>query len=463
MMAQRTGVDHPHVKRSAAIVVWLCLVLVAAMPAAVAAETVVASPKQFEAAIAGARQGDIVRIANGRYDGWILKVPPSAKGVASDPIRILPESEGGVVFTGDTNIRLRGDYVELAGFTFESTGKNTITVFGSYNRLRDLVFRDAGDKISTFRGIIVVHPGALDTEIDHNEFYGSTSMSIKVRVRKSKPVPTGTHIHHNLFQDIVRLAKNGQEPIQLGQGGAADVALSAIVEYNQFMRVNADPELISSKTSHNTIRYNLAVDSSGEIVLRSGGKCLVEGNVLFNTLGGIRVSGIGHHIINNFVSTDSGRGIVLTDGTRRYRAAKDNVIAHNTIVSDGRAIFFASFDREVEEAASGNIFVNNILVSTSLRPPLEAKVPEYLAERLAENSFQSNLLWWQADAPAADGVAPPGFTIADPRIEFAENVPALMPDSPAIDAGAEGYSTSDLRSLPRPVGTAPDIGAFEAQ
>jgi poly(beta-D-mannuronate) lyase len=451
--------------RSALLCAALAGVVLAVTAAATAraAEHEVSDPSAFQDAISVARPGDIIRIAAGTHDSWMLAVPETASGTAEARIRIVPVEPGATTFTGQSGIEIAGSYIEVAGFRFDHTGQDSVVVTGSHNRIGELVFQDAGDKQSTVPGIVVIEPGATDNEIDHCEFYGSTSMSIKVRVRDDEPVPTGTHIHHNLFQDISRLSKNGQEAIQLGQGEGSALTLGAVVEFNRFVRVDGDAELVSNKSSGNVISHNFALDSNGELVLRTGRDCLVEGNVLLNTRGGVRISGSGHRVINNFISTTKGRGIVLTDGTSRYQPAKDNLIAHNTVVSAGRGLMFAMMGSGFKEAAAGNRIVNNLFVTVSQRSPIEATHAEDLPDRLAQNAFAANLLWWQkkqgARATAALG---DGFRIADPSLRTDGEVPGLGAGSPAIDAGVPGYADVDIRGRKRPQGGAPDVGAFEA-
>ncbi len=52
----------------------------------------VTSPEEFERAIAAARPGDTITIANGRYDGWRLEVPATINGKDRRPITVRGES-----------------------------------------------------------------------------------------------------------------------------------------------------------------------------------------------------------------------------------------------------------------------------------------------------------------------------------------------------------------------------------
>ena len=85
-----------------------------------------------------------------------------------------------------------------------------------------------------------------------------------------------------------------------------------------------------------------------------------------------------------------------------------------------------------------------------------------------------NLLWQNGSPPSVSGTACLNCIEADPRFVMSGGrVTGLLPSSPAIDAGAETdiYQTFlsvygldvafDFVHLPRPLGAAWDIGAFE--
>jgi hypothetical protein len=71
---------------------------------------------------------------------------------------------------------------------------------------------------------------------------------------------------------------------------------------------------------------------------------------------------------------------------------------------------------------------------------------------------------------SANFTAPTSWNNADPRLApLADNggptlTMALLPDSPAIDAGDNALApATDQRGVPRPIGAASDIGAFELE
>jgi len=79
-------------------------------------------------------------------------------------------------------------------------------------------------------------------------------------------------IDHNQFLDAKRNVTNGGEPIQIG-GNAflnGQIAANTTVEYNLFERADGDFEIISVKSSGNTIRYNKFIECDGALWLRGG-------------------------------------------------------------------------------------------------------------------------------------------------------------------------------------------------
>jgi poly(beta-D-mannuronate) lyase len=426
----------------------------------------VASPGEFAAAIAAAAPGDTIDIAPGRHGDWKLVIPKTASGAAGQPIRI---GGSGVTFVGKTSIEVRGSHVELAGFRFEGTGAPSVSIFGDHNRVTGLEFNAAGNRRKTHSPILVLRDGASDNAVDHCRFIASNSTSIQIKMSKdqSAPLPLRNWIHHNEFRNIRKYSKNGQEPIQVGQGPGNRRVLMTIVEHNLFVRASGDNELVSVKTSGNTIRHNVALDSDAGISLRGGDRNVVEGNVLLRTKRAIAVSGDGQTVINNFIDSPEDAGIALAVGSKRYRAATNAVIAHNTIVRADAPIRFMLRDSVIEALPRGNKIVNNILVARRGGQDLiSANRGKAVADYLAGSEVARNVFWWPGGG--ASRAADPlyrnnGNIVADPQLDLSEpQLPQLAADSPARGKALPGYAETDITGAPRDAGTAPDVGALQA-
>ena len=176
---------------------------------------------------------------------------------------------------------------------------------------------------------------------------------------------------------------NGWETMRIGVGALSIYNFNVTVEYNAFYhsimavdgQVNentGEPEMISSKSIQNTIRYNTFLNNYGHVSLRQGdysvvqGNCFLAGgaydsggNVVFTEplnprMGGVRVFGFGHTVSNNYfynISGNSGASFALivgngttstgtlgslanTDnGTTTYETANYSQIFNNTFIN----------------------------------------------------------------------------------------------------------------------------------
>lgn len=116
---------------------------------------------------------------------------------------------------------------------------------------------------------------------------------------------------------------------------------ATLVEDNEFVRCNGEAEIISVKTTGNTIRNNRFRDCKGELVMRHGHHNTVTGNRFEGGSGGIRLSGHGHVVTGNDIRGCRGTGIRLYYGTpdlrhpASYLPVYDCVITGNTISECG--------------------------------------------------------------------------------------------------------------------------------
>ncbi|MDH7570455.1 MAG: chondroitinase-B domain-containing protein, partial [Armatimonadota bacterium] len=288
--------------------------------------------------------------------------------------------------------------------------------------------------------------------VDHCEFVGSKSMSLGLRITSQETLGRRNRFDHNVFRDIIRYSDNGQEAIQLGQGGPTDqLDAETVVEYNTFDNASGDAEFISNKSSRNLLRYNVAANCRGALVLRGGNHCRVEGNVLVRNTEGIRVHGGHHAVVNNLLLEIRGQGIILGNGGPAYAPVEGCLIAHNTVVNPRLAgIATRSVHPDSTVAPRGNRLVNNLVAAVQGTLLAIGNAPD--------NAVVNNLLW--ASGQAQVGVEGRGALLADPRLLVQEGGIRLAPGSPAIDRALPLEEVPRDR-LGRLRGAAPDIGAEE--
>ena len=308
------------------------------------------SASEAEAAAKLAREGDEIVLADGQYKD--LKLRLSGMGTAEKPIVLRAKKDGGASLTGSPSIELTGRYIVVQGLVFKdctlASGSQGAVVFAgcSHSRLTGCRFENSqlphGGAVVSFRN------AAKDNRADHNCFLKTRYKAIVVVVDDAalkKGPPLGNRIDHNLFQDTPRYGKNGAETIQIGQRAIpySDQRPETVVEDNQFVRCNGEAEIISVKTSGNTIRNNVFRDNLGEVVMRHGHNNSVTGNRFEGGSGGIRVSGHGHTVTGNTLSGCAATGIRLYYGTpdvkhpASYLPVYDCVISGNTIADCGTA------------------------------------------------------------------------------------------------------------------------------
>jgi len=346
-------------------------------------------------AVAAARPGDEVLIAPGRYDGWQLEL--AGKGSADAPIIVRPAEPDTVVFTGATKILLTGSHITVQGLAFGSvTAEKSGGVFffdgARHCRLTDTQF--IGARMENLAVLVWFRHGASDNRIDHCTFRDNQYRCIRVYFYDDFSLQNGpplrNRIDHNRFIDGPKFGGNGGETIQIGNGAPpySDLRPQTLVENNVFLRCNGEAEIISNKSSANTIRRNLFVDCDGMLVIRQGTDCLIEDNVFINGHGGIRVSGRGHRVIGNRIHAPRTHGIVLQYGTSdeghpaAYMPVSGCTIEGNVIEDAGETGIFigtlrnkswrrelwaqppynGSADLVVDVAPHDNVIRNNVVV-----------------------------------------------------------------------------------------------------
>ena len=416
-----------------------------------------ATREQFADRATALGPGAEVVVGNGVHTDWgVLAI--AGGGTEDRPVVVRPETPGGVIFRGHTQIRIQGRHIVFKGFRFHNASPTHLVHLtdGEHIRISQCQFAHCGSPVSTFGHIIRIGRSCHSSRIDHCYFTGNQSMSIGLRVYDHDTAGLDNRLDHNVFRDIYRYAGNGQENIQLG-GGDAAIAPRCIVEYCLFDHAWGDSEIISNKSSGNIIRYNVAAHCvASAFTLRAGDGVRFEGNVMFNNGAGLRVYGTHHVLANNLFVDPRGCGIALEGGSadRRQRVAAGEVlVAHNTLINCGGAAI--SGDRESTSnpfPAKGGRVVNNLVVGPG----------GTLLDLASDVGFDvtRNILWGTSSA-VAEGIGRDTIR-QDPRLSGAGARIRPGPGSPAIDAAVPVAEVGlDRWQRPRPYGAAPDIGSDE--
>jgi hypothetical protein len=237
-----------------------------------------------------ATPGTLVRVAGGRYEGW---VKTATSGTADAPITYLsdPEDAAEVVGTGGKGAawRNKGDHVEIVGFTI--TGD---TVDGLLNRGSNVAIVGnrvsgfgEGNCISTARSGYTLH----DIDVIANVVYECGSASLDHGIYVSHPGGTvannisygntgyGIHCWHNCNHLVVSnnlVFDNDEGGILIGQGDGpnhGDVAADNFIVSNNIAVNNGEYGITESGTTGPNNRYlnnNVFNNVAGGLDLQTG-------------------------------------------------------------------------------------------------------------------------------------------------------------------------------------------------
>ncbi len=159
-------------------------------------------------------------------------------------------------------------------------------------------------------------------------------------------LPNYHQIDHNEFSYRKMGKRNGYETIRIGDSTRSLQNSRTTVENNLFIQCDGEIEIISNKSCENRYIHNTFKNSKGMLTLRHGNRCLVKDNFFFadgnEKMGGIRIIGEGHRIINNYLegvgSSPYRAAISFMNGMPnpplyQYTQVKDCFITHNKLIN----------------------------------------------------------------------------------------------------------------------------------
>lgn len=388
-----------------------------------------------------AKAGDTIYLKDGEWkDAHILI---ENNGTKDAPITIKAQTNGNVILTGSSQLKISGDYVVVDGLFFKDGYLDGKT--GGVIEFRNLETGEVAN-YSTLKNTSISYYNNPDKEIDykwvslygtHNtvencDFRGKTHRGALLVVWRDDDSAQYHNIRYNKFSYFEDFGDNGAETIRIGTSHQSLSDSFTTVEYNVFDQCNGEIEIISNKSGSNTYRGNIFLNSAGTLTLRHGDNCIVEENFFFGSdyagTGGIRVIGENHIVRNNYitgVTGDNGQfrsAIALTNGVpdsplNRYYQVKNAVIENNLLIGNTKNIFIGGGVNDELSLSPENITVqNNVILSNN------APIVTYFDE--PTNAVYSNNMIAGGEIGIDNSE---GFNNNVPELEFSTNYGLYLP------------------------------------
>ncbi|MBX7527717.1 polysaccharide lyase 6 family protein [Qipengyuania vesicularis] len=352
----------------------------------------VRNQSEYAHALKDIEAGDIIILANGEWRDFEMVI--TGKGRKDAPITVISEEAGKVFLTGQSSLRIGGQYILVTGLVFRDgySPRGEVVSFrrnkqdqARHSRVTEVVI-DGFSKPDRYDSDYWVGMYGSNNRFDHNYLVGKTNKGVTMAVRldSEESRENGHRIDHNYFGPRPVLGSNGGETLRIGTSHYSMFNSNTLVENNIFDRTDGEVEIISSKSGGNIFRGNVFLNSRGTLTLRHGDNNLVERNVFLGNgkdyTGGIRVINRGQTVRGNYMEGLRGTGFssaltvmngVPNSPVNRYVQVQDATIANNTVIDSRRVTLGAGADEERSAAPIDTTFTNNLLGGTQVGTFLE--------------------------------------------------------------------------------------------
>lgn len=412
--------------------VWLVLLLNALnVYAKQPNQLLVRTQQEYKQALKLAQAGDRIVLANGVWQDFEILF--KGQGSAQQPIELTAQTQGKVILSGQSNLRLAGEYLQVSGLVFKNgfspTGevisfRQNATTLANHSRVTETVIEHFNhpDKFLSDSWVLMY---GRHNRFDHNHIEGKSTVGATMVVRLNSEASQQNHhqIDHNYFGPRPVLGANGGETLRIGTSQFSLSDSFTVVENNYFERCNGEVEIISNKSGSNVYRNNVFFESRGTLTLRHGNGNVVEGNIFLGNgvdhTGGIRVINANQIIRNNYLSgltgTRFGAGFVVMNGVpnskiNRYHQVKNALIENNTLLDVSNINIAAGSDKERTATPVDSQFKANIIINRDKHDPI------HLLDDVSGITFVNNAI---SQATGADISS--GLSITNTPLELADN------------------------------------------
>lgn len=341
------------------------------------------SPEAFERAVQKAQPGATIVLANGVWMDFDALF--HAEGTLEAPIRLVAETPGQVILSGQSSLRLAGEHLIVSGLVFKNgyTPRSEVISFRKdsetlafSSRVTDIVIDGYSNPDRRQRDLWVGMYGKKNV-FDHNHLAGKQNAgpTLAVRLNTKESQENDHRIAYNYFGPRPVFGSNGGETLRVGTSHFSLTDSRTIVENNFFDRCSGEVEIVSSKSGGNVFRGNTFYASRGTLTLRHGNGTLIESNLFDGNgapyTGGVRVINGDQTVRNNYFKDLTGNrfsgALVVMNGVpnspiNRYHQVDGATIEGNTFDNVAAIELGEGSDAERTAVPINSVFQRNLIV-----------------------------------------------------------------------------------------------------
>lgn len=382
--------------------------------------------EQFNKAAASVSPGDEIVLANGTWNDVELVL--KGKGQADNPITLKAQTPGKVIITGQSNLAFSGEYIVISGLVFKdgSTPTGEVISFrtsnddvANHSRVTNTVIDNFSTDLRQMSDLWVAMYGKHN-RFDHNSLVNKRNRGVTLAVRmNSEASRKNQHvIEYNYFGPRQILGANGGETLRIGTSHFSREYSNTTAQFNYFDRTNGEHEIISNKSSGNSLINNVFFETQGTLTMRHGHFTTVEGNYFLGNrkpnTGGIRIINESQSVSNNYMYGLTGKrlrgALVIMNGVpnsppNRYDPVIDSAMNNNIVIDSDHIELGAGADAERSAPPTTSEFKGNIILGKTNLEPFT------LYDDMSGINFEGNYLNKEASTPIKSGFASTTYSV----------------------------------------------------
>jgi len=153
----------------------------------------VSDQNEYAEALEAAEPGDVIKLANGVWQDF--EIVFTGKGEKDNPIQLTAETKGEVILSGQSNLSLAGEYLEVSGLVFKNgyTPTSVVVSFRTdednlahHSRVSEVVI-DNYNQPERYEVDFWVMMYGKNNRFDHNHLVGKRNKGVTMAVRLNTP------------------------------------------------------------------------------------------------------------------------------------------------------------------------------------------------------------------------------------------------------------------------------------